>query len=384
MNKKRYGMVIAFLLCICTLTTLAEGRRSSIAQLNKGITFWNESYSDEFGNMINIDTPIVIPDVEALPVVSVIKHRELDESIYSDYSGDNIYMPPRKYNEGTLNLQYKYDFQVSSKLNVNYLDRRKQYYYPEDTHVSDGLVLDWDMKGDGTEYSFKDAYQIIVEKYQEIMRKYGVPDGDYGVSLRYANTLDFYYKEKRQVDHEAYEFDCLQKIHGIPVVANGNVPYDWQYNSFDHEFVFQDRISLMFSSESSFHVAAVIWEETGVLHNDIRVVPFDVIKPKLVSLIQEGHICEIYKIELAYLAYFNEYRNAKKGMILVPTWIVHCQYRFNTKDYSEIVPQETIYGSGGYQILAFNAQTGEYYDPMSKAIDRSDCPPIIIDQDGEL
>ena len=371
-------LTIACMTALC-VTAFAEGKRVPIAQLNKGITLWNETYSDEFGNTIHIDTPIVIPEVDALPVVSVIKHRDLDESIYSDYAGENIFMPPRKYSTSNLNLHYKYDFQVSSKLNVNYLDLRKQFYYPEDMHVSNGLTLDWDMKGEGTEYSFKDAYQIMVKKYQEIMRKYGISDGDYEVSPRYANTLDFYYKGKRQVYHEAYEFDCVQKIRGIPVVTNGNAPYDWQNNAFDHEYVFPNHISLHFSSESSFCVAAEIWEETSVLYDDIRVISFDEIKPKLVFLIQKGHICEIYKIELAYLTYFNEYRDAKKGMILVPTWIVHCQYRFNTKDYSEIVPQETIYGSGGYQILAFNAQTGEYRDPMAKGIDRSDCPPIIQD-----
>lgn len=381
MKKQKVSCGAFFCLFLLIFSTsIADTSRLSIVDLlSSSEAQWKEEFSDIQGNIIQIDTPITIPQVDTLPVVSVKWHSQLDDSIYDDYSEEGVKIPSKKVFDGTLNIRYHYDLDISPDWNINKLNVVRTFYYPNDTHVNNGNTLDWSMFAEANQYSFQDAYQIMVNKFQDFMHTYGNSNEKIDISLKYANTLDIIYKGEHPVNHEGYEFRCIQKLHGIPIVGNANAPYMWQNNAYLHESIYCDYVNLNFSSENSFSISALLWEKAGVLYDDIKVVPFETIKPKLISLIQEGHICEIYKIELAYLTYFNEYRDAKKGMILVPTWIVHCQYRFNTKDYSEIVPQETIYGSGGYQILAFNAQTGEYRDPMEKGIDRSDCPPIIVD-----
>ena len=373
----------AMFFCIFLLhfaTSIADTKRITIAELTSSSDFlWEETFYDTQGNTIQIDAPIIVPQVDTLPVVSVKRHRQLDGSIYNDYSEEGVIIPSRKLFDGTINIAYHYDLEISPKWNNNKLDVIRTFYYPSDTHVCNENTLDWSMHAEGNQYSFQDAYQIMLTKFQEFMRTYGNPDEKIEMCLKHANTLDIIYKGKRPVDHEGYEFQCIQMIHGIPIVGNANAPYMWQNNGYLHESIHSSHINMNFSSEDSYWLFAYLWEETGVLYDDIKVVSFEAIKPRLISLIQEGHICEIYKIELAYLAYFDESRNWEKRMILVPTWVIHCQYRFKTKDYSEFVPSDTIYGSGGYQILAFNAQTGEYFDPMSKGKDRSDCPRIIKD-----
>ena len=70
------------------------------------------------------------------------------------------------------------------------------------------------------QYSFQDAYQIMLIKFQDFMHTYGNSNEKIDISLKYANTLDIIYKGEHHVNHEGYEFRCIQKLHGIPIVGN--------------------------------------------------------------------------------------------------------------------------------------------------------------------
>ena len=355
---------------------IAESSWESITQVYAAAPAeWKESYATKSGKTVQIDAGISVPQVDTLPVLSVIRHRKLSKAVYDDYNDPEIYLPP--YSDNTLTLGYKYDFRVPKRLYEKEIDFNEQYFYPASVHVHNGTPIDWDAHALNNPWSVREAYDYVLKKYHAMMKQYGIEEETYDFKMQYMATKGLYCEGQPVVDHEGYEFYGRQVLRGIPIAANIAHAYVNQYNRTYHTYegIYENWVNLEFSKPESYNLIAMLWEETGVLVPDIPVLPFDAIKPVIEELILNDHIQEIYEVELCYLAYFTKDKNVKKGMVLLPTWVVHCEYRFKPTDYNE--GEEDVFHNSGYMLLAFNAQTGKQYDPLEKSKNRSVCPEIM-------
>lgn len=67
-----------------------------------------------------------------------LTYSQLDDSIYADYSEEGVRIPSRKVFDGTLNIRYHYDLDISPDWNINKLNVARTFYYPNDTHINNG------------------------------------------------------------------------------------------------------------------------------------------------------------------------------------------------------------------------------------------------------
>lgn len=379
--KKQYFVWLVLISIITNMfpmnCAMAENQRKPIREIYQTTQQdWETDYATASGNTIHIKTKVNVPNVEKLPVLSVLRHRKLSGNFLSDYDGAGIDCHP--HSDNTINLSYKYDFRIPDRFNPVRVDFNMKYFYPSTVHVNGGPQIDGDSHAKDNAYSAQEAYDYLLDKYQTVMRTYGISEETYDFKPQYMNTLGLYYDGKQIIGHEGYEFFGRQVLRGIGIAGNiSHIYYNYMNRrSYGFEGIYENKIDLAFSSPESYWLIAMLWEETGVLYDDIHILPFDEIKPALEELIIQDHIVEIYEVELAYLAYYNEARDGKKGMILVPTWVVHSQYKFKPDDIN--MGDEDVFHNSGYQMLAINAQTGEMYDLLRTDKSRSDCPKIIV------
>lgn len=376
--KKIAIVCCALMLTLSLLPVRAETQRQSILQIREeNQTEWRETYITDRGDTVEIDTPVTVPQVDMLPVVSVVRHRQLSDEFYETYRGDRYYVIPKERNTSHLFvLRDDYDFHIPDGFNPPDTDFKRTYFYPDSLHVYGGQPIDWNAYAEGNEYTAGEAYAYLMEKYQSFLNTYGIKDEDYEFKPNCMITLTLYYKNRKIADHYGYEFEGRQVHRGIPIAGNiGRTFVNYLNRTYwNWEGIYENWVTMGFSRPDSFSFSACLWEETGVVKEDIAVLPFEAIRPQLETLIEEDKIKEIYGVELAYLAYFTPARDAKQGMVLVPTWVVHCDYRFKPGDQPR--GDEDVFHNSTYQMLAFNAQTGAFYDPLDTSRGRSDCPEI--------
>ena len=112
---------------------------------------------------------------------------------------------------------------------------------------------------------------------------------------------------------------------------------------------------------------------------DIPLVPFEKGKAQLEKMIRDGLIRHIRRIQLGYVAYVEPDHNTKHW-ILVPTWVVDCDWFPDAKDdfwKEEFEDEANPYSRSGAHLLYLNAQTGKLLDPMDTSRKRSDAPKIL-------
>ena len=71
---------------------------------------------------------------------------------------------------------------------------------------------------------------------------------------------------------------------------------------------------------------------------------------------------------------------AQAHWILVPTWVVDCDWFPDAKDdfwKEEFEDEANPYSRSGAHLLYLNAQTGKLLDPMDTSRKRSDAPKIL-------
>lgn len=145
------------------------------------------------------------------------------------------------------------------------------------------------------------------------------------------------------------------------------------------EGVYDNWLRLEMSSPVSYFMSVKLWQEESVLHEDIPLVPFEKGKAQVEKMIRDGLIRHIRRIQLGYVAYVEPDHNTKHW-ILVPTWVVDCDWFPDAKDdfwKEEFEDEANPYSRGGAHLLYLNAQTGKLLDPMDTSRKRSDVPKIL-------
>ena len=375
------NIVILMIVLLLSITAKAENRFTipEIYEQYNGQR-WQESFQTVRNETVTIDAPFIIPNVESAPVIRVTTHRGLDETVYDEYG--RYPKDYRKINEVnwirsdnvdiTIAMDQNWEFNIPDK----YAGR---CHFWGDVFMPD--EIDWSLKAENNDMTIGEAYVRVTAKLNEIMESYG--GGGIGMQLRDAYIVGLY-KDKDNaplVDHCGYGFDFKQVIRGIPARGNAHLTYQHGRMRTNHrwEGVYDNWINLEISSPVSYSMSVHLWQEESILHEDIPIVSFEKGKAQVEKMIRDGLIRHIRRIQLGYVAYVEPDHNTKHW-ILVPTWVVDCDWFPSAKDgfwKEEFEDEANPYARSGAHLLYINAQTGKLLDPMDTAKKRSDVPQIL-------
>ena len=379
--KRLFASLILMIIQILSITAEAENR-FSISEIYDQYNgqLWQESYQTVRNENVTIDAPFIIPHVEEAPVIRVTTHPGLDETVYDEYGRyptdyrkvDHVNWI-RSDNVGiTIAMRQNWEFYVPDKY-------KGKCHFWGDVFMPD--EIDWTLKAENNDMTMGEACAQITAKLNEIMENYG--GGSTDMQLRDAYIVGLYSDKDNAslVDHCGYGFHFKQVIRGIPALGNAHLTYQHGRMRTNHrwEGVYDNWINLEISSPVSYHMSVHLWHEEALLYDDIPLIPFDVGKPAIEKMIQDGLIRKIRRVQLGYVAYVEPDHNTKHWT-LVPTWVVDCDWFPDAKDdfwKEEFEDEANPYSRSGAHLLYINAQTGKLLDPMDTSRSRSDAPKIL-------
>lgn len=368
-------MLMITLLCSTVVTASASEKLYHISELKTATTLsWQQTYQ-AYGRTIEVNEQIVIPDVDAAPVLTVRLMPPISGAQYSELS--NMYAQSAKNDPDRL-----YEF-ASSELSTATIwawprlwDEKKGYKVGaigQHTHA----IFDYNLNeayADVNPLTLGDALDIAQSNASEIYP---------GLQLYLRNVALYdrtYWKSNNEPISEKgnYFLELSQVFHGIPLMASIHHAFigGWVENESWWLSV-QGLVSAEIFDSASYGIGYSLYEETGVQYDDIALIPFDVVKPKVEELILNGYVRFIDSITLGYV----QYDTANKDeMVLMPAWVVWCEYDKQGPRHESTSPlytQSIFVHNDRFQALIFNAQTGEMIDPGNVTPGRCLCPTII-------
>ena len=378
--KRNFLSLLLMIVLLLSVTAEAEDRFtiSEIYEQYNGQR-WQESYQTVRNETVTIDAPFIIPHVESAPVIRVGHYPSLDPALCDAYGtyprSTRKHVDAWARSDGrdiTLAMDQYWEFEIPDQ----YAGRCHFWgdvFLPEE--------IDWNLHAENNDMTMGEAYTLLTAKLNEILTIYG--GGAMELQLRDAYTMGLYKDKDNQplVNHRGYGFDFKQVIRGIPALGNAHLTYQHGRMRTNHrwEGVYDNWLRLEMSSPVSYFMSVKLWQEESVLHEDIPLVPFEKGKAQLEKMIRDGLIRHIRRIQLGYVAYVEPDHNTKHW-ILVPTWVVDCDWFPDAKDdfwKEEFEDEANPYSRSGAHLLYLNAQTGKLLDPMDTSRKRSDVPKIL-------
>ena len=115
-------------------------------------------------------------------------------------------------------------------------------------------------------------------------------------------------------------------------------------------------------------------------YDDVPLADINRVFEAIQNKIEEGNIRNIYAIRFGYCCYIGE----NDEDVLFPVWQIECDYYYNpkekTKEYKEDAEAAPI-ARLMYRTMIVNAQTGEFMNPAKLKEKLLDCPEIITWED---
>lgn len=349
------GSVIVVLALIGSgATALAAGKYVSIQEIRESIPErWTGDYvvkngahnQLKKGDTVSIDVPIVVPEVNTVPVVRITWEppvEGLDESF--DISSN-------QWNPKTIGRNFPMD----------------EMGFPV---MLENMTFD-------PELPWEDAPTIAVEEF----KKY----------FPFMKDKEFTcYFQRSYGESEDNGFQCLYfytTYHGIPHLLGGD--YFWhevrsEYLAESGEKkglpgVPQSKVAMRIKRPGQFWANIDTAKEMGVDVEDIPLLPFDVILEALQQRVVDGYAYSLNEVRFGYMGFIDPEKNGEE-FVLLPVWAAKGRTRgdltlpFDLKN-DQVIWDRSAYGC--YSIVV-NAQTGQIYDLVSnKRPDRRYVPHII-------
>lgn len=372
--KKRLPFCLMLLLAFSfTVPCYAEPQRYSIQQLpDVTTTTWQQTYQ-AYGRTIEVNETIIIPEVSLAPVLKVRVMPPIDEPLYSELT--------QKYEAANDDPTTNNSF-TSTALATHIThscpilwDESKGYSVfkiGQENHA----LFEYDMNtayADANSLALADAYQTAIAGLREAF-----PNAD--LYLRNVALYDrTYWKSNNERISEKgnYFLELTQVFHGIPFIASVHNLYRDEIGNESGLLKARGLVRAEVWDTESYDLSIRLYEEIGILYEDIPLIPFDSVKPQVEELILNGYIRFIDSVTLGYVQFDTR---DEEEVILMPAWVVWCEYDNNGPRHERDVPlyMDSFFMSNEYYWpIIFNAQTGEMIDLNSVALDRCLCPNII-------
>ena len=311
-------------LCESDYVTIAELRESLPERWVGEYIVQNGAYKQlEKGDTVSVDVPIVVPEVDAVPVVRITWEppiEGLDESFY---------ISKNEWYSKTIGRNFPMDemgFPVMEE---------KTTFDPE---------LPWE-----------DAPAIAIEEF----RKYFPMMRDKEL------TCYFHYSYGESEDNG---FQCLYfytTYHGIPhLLSNRSFLHVVESEIGPNDLIDPPgNVAMRIKRPGQFWVNIDTSKEIGVEIEDIPLLPFEEILKAFERQVEAGHAYSLNEVRFGYMTFIDPEKKGEE-FVLLPVWAAKGRTRgdltipFDLKN-DQVVKDRSAYGCNS---IVINAQTGEVYD----------------------
>lgn len=403
---------------ICSMASASE--MMSIVEIKNLIEKaprWQETYNAH-NRTIDVDIPIIVPNVESFPVVKVEGRQvieqgkvlndlsitcmtEEDENLIK-YSEEGMisYLTNGQYNDSgeitvlspnnEKSVFFKADYQSPSHLRNDKVKYKEISYYPYEINEEELHAEDNDM-------SIQDAENYL----RDILRYFFGEDNE--IEINFVELRSRGHRVKNLDDTKlgdyisdynmgTYYMKYYQKINGIPVFNDVGERLDT--TGFDPEKIVDEvwnksepirRISdnrFEIMTKNSFELVARWLKPIGIIENDVPLVSLEDVIKSIENEIQSGHIRRVYALRLGYGCYVTN--ESPEAFVLYPIWICDCDYFKNAKEepnekaYKDITNFRERYS---FKSLVIDAQKATMNDIWLTKRKEMFCPDIITWED---
>ncbi len=353
MKKLMYILVAALLMMILTdlrTCSLAAADYVSIKELRETLPQrWtgeyvveNGAYKQlEKGDTVSVDVPIVVPEVDAVPVVRITWEppaEGLDESL-----------------EGVR------DDWTAKGINRNFPMDELAFPVLED-HMTFTPELPWEEAPAIAMAEFQKWMPFVKDKELTpyFHRSYGDSDGNGFQGIYFYTT---YY--------------------GIPHFI-GNYPFRHELKSEKSEvegraIAPHSMVAMRIKRPGEFCTNIYTSKEVGVDIDDIPLLSFDRIMEVLEQWVTDGYVYSLNEISFGYMCFIDPEKKGEE-FVLLPVWAAKGRTREDLSLPFDLKTDQAVKDRGGYfsSDIVINAQTGQPYDLLNdKRPDRLHVPHII-------
>lgn len=387
MRFVRQSVILVFCLVFSSVCSLAESY-TNIIEMKLGLLdnpHWIKSY-EAYGRTIDVNIPIIIPDVSAFPIVKVIPHSLFEEEtscklqIKDSYTG--------AVNEADLYSASVYD-SVLIKMNApsdllsyypkDFLKYEKTCYYPWEVEGKEQEIF-----AENNPFSLSDAEYIVKEIIDDL---YGENEG---YSLEYIEIRGRAHKTKSDVDfnlgdtvdyypYGSYYLSLRPTVNNIPVYATSIRLFDSDLCSknkvYDDDFARLSSLTMFVDlmDTQSLHLKTILLLQQEVLIENSSLSPISTVIESIEQEIMAGRVRNVYSLRLGYVCFLNE--SSPQSYTLFPTWLCECDYTKTEKeDGSVYILDAGIRDGTKFELLGINAITGEVFDRRTPSQKSLYCP----------
>ena len=413
---RKITLLFCALLLVPTLA-LANSDMVSVSELRQQVEAmerWTQTY-EAHGRTIEVDVPIIVPEVDEFPVFLV-------EPYYAVYE-------QRLTRDGTMLEKIGEDGRCSVYAESNLLS--------EEGIIGKARVLDLDdfeqVDFDANYSSPRDEHNLNTKYTSKFFYPYEIDQADIyaednPASLENAVTnlekiIGYFYPEEPAVMVDRVELRSrLHKVKGIDDYNLGDYVEDYPsgtYNLSIREMMdgipiyvdVGDRLSLdlasdkgkkgvndfwrknvklwrvsnnyfEFMNKSRLELNTVWLKRVNKIEEDVPLQNVDVIIKNLEKEIEKGKIRKIYALKLGYCVYFSD--EGENIYTIYPVWMCECDYTESAKEElkkSEQIPDERK--QYYYKQLVINAQTGQIEPYLIEKQELAYCPRVITWEDTQ-
>ena len=378
--RKPLSWSFAAALCLACLSAGAEETRYSIQQLPSMTTSrWQQTY-EAYGRAIQVDVDVSIPQAQAAPVLTVQAAPPLDEPLRSELEA--WYAQAEKTDKVNHYSFQSTDYKttITHALPPTWGETRDSEFVAGAMGIEekDLYVFEQD-----TAYAYNNALTVAEAldiAQQHVAQLY--PDETLRLRRIYLSGRTYWKKNNATIrDEGGYNLCFSQTFHGIPYLASSHEAFT-QFSVGDENHLLSSRglVRASVFDADAWSVSCCLYRETGVLYDDISLLPFDAVKDKVEALILKGYVRWIDDVSLGYAQFDSDLPDEQ---ILVPCWVVWCEYHPGgprSERRSDVNSSASLMYDGNndyYRPLIINAQTGEMLDSENETEGRCACPAIL-------
>ena len=355
--KKKIFTALCLTLTLPT-AAFAAGGMVSVSELHRQaeeMGRWQKTYDTPSGKL-NVDIPIIVPDVEAFPVITVENDRPFtqemaDEMLKTAFEQDGLTYfhydmdgQPSELIWGTLGMGMTEDYESAKDFGVstgewregkwsNYDARPNDYRYPWELDMDSTYIRG----GDQTVAQAMACFQRVIDeaypnKGYTIAPKRIAIHGSTAVDGQSNGGKGYYTIRAEQVMNGIPMFGALCSTIGdnsfrvayasspeTNRIANRLAPYclgaEWRTNVF---------LKMYTSSDSDYNVNVSMNRIRTVELEDVPLAPLDRVLASIEKEIETGRIRNIHALRLGYMRYSNP--DMEDYAWAVPMWVLDCDY----------------------------------------------------------
>ena len=387
---KKFLTVLCVLLLVPTLAT-ANSNMVSISELRQQVETmerWTQTY-EAHGRTIEVDVPIIVPEVEELYIPNEKELAVYDCSAYTDYIKNpndedktNVYTYYENlselvgedtsgnaeidvYNDGTkLRIMLNNPEELLLKRKKDYIKVKENGFYPYE--------LDWN-----TVYAENNGMSLAeAEKNLEKTVEYFIGNEYNGIDVDYIKIAERGRKTKNYTDEKlgecvdyypkgSYYIYYYQTVHGIPIM----MPVIDTLNNTQENKVYGDLFeywgttggTCQIMDKSSFWLS-LKWMKVANEHDKkVELLPVEQIINTVEKEIKAGHIRNVYALKLGYIIYLND--RSPETYTLYPMWVLDCDYVENKNKEIKVNPySDDIRDCFSFERICINPETAEMMD----------------------